>query len=125
MGWIIFIGIIIFLLGSAGGSSKNYRRTALNSAKKDQYGNVQDAYTGRYHKAKNMNADHIYPQSRGGSNAEYNLEMTHKSVNRSKGNKIQSGRMAKGYTKNNEVKKSAKAATAATALFAAAASFTD
>ena len=128
MSWVIAIGIIIFIIflfGSSGSNRKDYRKTALKSGNRDQYGNVQDAYTGKYHKAKNMDADHIYPRSRGGSNAEYNLAMTHKSVNRSKGNRVQPKRMIKGYAGNNEVKKSAKATMAATALFAAAVSFSD
>lgn len=89
---------------------KKFREEALRVAKRDRYGNIQDAYTGKYHKAKSMDADHIYPYSKGGANAAWNSAMTHKSVNRSKGDKISPKYMAKGYANNSEAKKKAKKA---------------
>lgn len=124
--WIAgIVFFLLFLFGVKSGSKSNYRKNGLDGATKDKYGNIQDAYTGKYHKKKNMDADHIYPKSLGGSDADYNIAMTHKKVNRSKGNKIQPTQMAKGYSKNKNIKKSAKAATAAAAIAAAASSFID
>ena len=124
VGTIVFffaIFFFMFLLGGSSGSKKNYRKNGLDNANRDAYGNIYDAYTGKRHKAKNMDADHIWPKSRGGSNADWNMAMTHKSVNRSKGNKIDPTAMAKGYGKNKNVRTSAKAAAAATGIFVAGA----
>ncbi len=128
MMYLIGFGVLLFILflfGGSSGSKSNYRKNGLNTARRDNNGNVQDAYTGRYHKAKNMDADHIYPKSRGGSNSDYNIAMTHKSVNRSKGNKIQPIRMTKAYVKNENVRKSAKAATAGASILAAVSSMVE
>ena len=52
-----------------------------------------------------MEADHIFPLSKGGSNSAWNSAMTKTATNRSKGAKIQPVTMLKGYGRNAEVQR--------------------
>ncbi len=97
--------------------SSTFRKDTMAVTKTNSKGQYKDAYTGKYHDAKDMEADHIMPFSKGGSNSSWNGAMTHKSINRSKGAKVQPGRMIRGYANNKEVQKaSGKAAIGGTAL---------
>jgi len=127
------MGFFGWLTGSKSSGSKSrstseqqkFRKQALSNAKRDPYGNIQDAYTGQYHKAKNMDADHVFPHSKGGSNSEWNSAMTHKSYNRSKSDKIRTADLAKGYSRNKQVRSNAKKAATVGAMAAAAVSSFD
>jgi 5-methylcytosine-specific restriction endonuclease McrA len=66
----------------------NYRETALKNAKIKRGGWIQDPYTGKFYRAKDMDADHIWPRKYGGTNHSWNLQMLSKTTNRSKGAKI-------------------------------------
>ncbi len=82
-----------------------FRQRALDNTPRDAQGRYRDAYTGKYHNKKNMEADHIYPYSKGGSDATWNSAMTKTATNRSKRAKIQPITMLKGYGRNAEVQK--------------------
>jgi hypothetical protein len=77
----------------------NYRKTALIKTQKKQGGWIQDPYNKKYYRAKDMDVDHIWPKSKGGTNHSWNLIMASKHTNRSKGNKIDS-RVLIGYYEN-------------------------
>jgi hypothetical protein len=95
------MGFFAALLGESNRKRPNYvknRKVALANADKDRWGNVKDIYTGKRHKPKNMDADHIWAYSRGGSNKSYNLGMTHKRINRSVKRAKVNGMIIKGYS---------------------------
>ncbi len=102
---------------------RRFRKAALENAARDKYGNIQDIYTGRYHKAKSMEADHIFPHSKGGPNAAWNSAMTHKKYNNAKRDNIRTADLAKGYSRNKQVRNTAKKAAAVGAMAAIASSF--
>lgn len=66
--------------------SKNYRQTALDTTDSD-HGWYLCPHCGRKFRKSDMDADHIFPKSRGGSNSPRNLQMLCEHCNRSKGNK--------------------------------------
>ncbi len=84
-----------------------FRNDAMAITKQNKQGQYKDAYTGKYHDAKDMHADHIMPHSKGGSNSSWNSAMTHKNVNMSKSDKINPGQMIKGYGNNKVVQQTA------------------
>ncbi len=112
-----FIFFFIFKLISSSklapkGRNSQYIRTKANyTTPRDKYGNFYDPYTGARHKRKSMDADHIWPYSKGGPNADWNIIYTHKSVNRSKGNKISPYYISKGFFKNKAMRKNIKTST--------------
>jgi len=55
-----------------------------------------------------MDADHIWPYSKGGPNADWNIIYTHKSVNRSKRDKISPFYMGRGFFRNKAMRKNIK-----------------
>ena len=77
-------------------ASSNYRKTAIENATIKRGGWVKDPYDGKHYRIKDMDADHIWPKSLGGTNHSVNLVMTSKHNNRSKGNIIDF-RVIKGY----------------------------
>lgn len=115
-GWFI-TGFVIFFVFKLILSSKlalkkrnsQYIRTQANyTTSRDPYGNFYDPYTGKRHKRKNMDADHIWPYSKGGPNADWNIFYTHKSVNRSKRDKISPFYMGRGFFRNKAMRKNIK-----------------
>jgi len=76
--------------------SSNYRQVALSVTKSKKGGWVKDPYSDAYCRLKDMEADHIFPISWGGSNASWNLVMACRKSNRSKKDKIDY-RIIQGY----------------------------
>ena len=114
LGFVVFFILKLFFSAKSakkGRNSKYIRSEADYTTPRDQYGNFYDPYTGQKHKRKSMDADHIFPYSKGGTNADWNVIYTHKSINRSKGNKISASHMAKGFYHNKKMRKSIKDAT--------------
>jgi CRISPR/Cas system Type II protein with McrA/HNH and RuvC-like nuclease domain len=74
----------------------NYRKTAIENTTIKKGGWVKDPYDGKNYRIKDMDADHIWPKSLGGTNHSSNLVMTSKHNNRSKGNSIDF-RVIQGY----------------------------
>ena len=81
--------------------SSNYRRTALNNTQTKQGGWIKDPYNGKHYRSKDMDVDHIWPQSKGGPNHSWNLVMASKQTNRSKSDNIDS-RVIQGYYENTK-----------------------
>jgi hypothetical protein len=79
--------------------SGDYRKTALDNTQTKQGGWVMDPYDGKHYRAKDMDVDHIWPKSKGGTNHSWNLIMSSKHTNRSKGNTIDE-RVIQGYFEN-------------------------
>jgi 5-methylcytosine-specific restriction endonuclease McrA len=79
--------------------SSNYRKTAIKNTPRKKGGWIQDPYNGKYYRQKDMDVDHIWPKSKGGTNHSWNLIMSSKQTNRAKGNTIDS-RVVKGYLEN-------------------------
>ena len=65
----------------------NYRQTAIDTTDSD-HGWYLCSHCGKKYRKKDMDADHIFPKSRGGSNNPGNLQMLCKHCNRSKGNDV-------------------------------------
>jgi len=86
-------GIKTILIGHS-----NYRKIALENATVKKGGWIRDPYTGKFYRAKDMDADHIWPQKYGGTNHSWNMQMLSKTTNRSKGAKIDQ-RVPIGYYK--------------------------
>ena len=84
-------GIVSILKGAS-----NYRKTAIENTIVKKGGWVKDPYDSKHYRIKDMEADHIWPKSLGGTNHSVNLVMTSKHNNRSKGNRIDL-RVIKGY----------------------------
>ncbi len=103
-------GVKALIKGSGPATRQNptkFRNDALAITKRNSKGQYKDAYTGKYLDKKDMQADHIYPHGKGGSNSSWNSAMTHKKVNRDKWDHVKPGMMARGYANNKEVQKAA------------------
>lgn len=74
---------IIDLYNDSCESDRNYRRTAFENSQSN-HGWYTCAKCGRKFRKEDMDADHIVPQSRGGDNSRYNLQLLCKHCNRSK-----------------------------------------
>ncbi len=98
-----------------------FRNDTLANTKMNAKGEYKDAYTGKYHPKEDMQADHIMPWSKGGSNSQANAAMTHKNINSAKNAKIDYGMMTKGYIGNRVVRETTVKAGITTGMVGAGA----
>jgi 5-methylcytosine-specific restriction endonuclease McrA len=73
-----------------------YRNTYRENNKPNAGGWYKCTYCDKSIRFSQADIDHVWPQSRGGSNSNWNLVVACQSCNRSKGNKID-GRVVQGY----------------------------
>ncbi len=74
----------------------NYRDTYKNLNKANAGGWYKCTYCGKGIRFNESDIDHIWPQSKGGTDHHVNLVIACQSCNRSKGNKID-GRVIRGF----------------------------
>ncbi len=77
-------------------ASPNYRKTYKLNNQANSGGWYNCTYCDKSIRFSDADIDHIWPQSKGGSNNNFNLVIACQTCNRSKGNKID-GRIIKGY----------------------------